>query len=258
MKSFYLYCLTNNKNHQFDFDNHKVEFGNNVYALPFRDIQVILSDIFLDKNQQEKLTNQLQTDLEWTRKNIQSHHQIVTLVNESGPTIPLKFGAIIKNKKSLEQFLSENYARFLEIFENISGKEEWGIKIFWDKKNINSIVKNNTRLNQIDKEFKKAPLGKKWYLEKKKEELLETEINKEITKEIDLSLSLLREKCQEISINENYSQYRGKQMIFNGACLIDDKNKIDWLLSVKNTALEKDGQGFYWEISGPWPPYNFV
>jgi hypothetical protein len=47
-------------------------------------------------------------------------------------------------------------------------------------------------------------------------------------------------------------------MLLNGAYLVDDERRSSVRSAVEALAEEYEPLGFSIELTGPWPPYNFV
>lgn len=200
-------------------------------------------------------------DLEWIKTNASLHEKIIEGVMRDGCVIPFKFATIFNSEDSLKTMLRKHSEQFEEILKNLAGKEEWGVKIYCDKKRLKTFLAGqDEEISEIDKKIASSSPGKAFLLKKKREESIDIAVNKKINEYGQSSFNQLKEQSLQTRINRllpGEVTEREDDMILNSAFLVD-KNKVSAFIGVADilkTRYEKSGLSF--DCTGPWPPYNF-
>lgn len=203
-------------------------------------------------------------DMKWLQEKAVHHHQIVSGLHENYTMIPLKFGTIYKNEDSLEQTIAAYGDNINQVFKDLSGREEWSLKIYVDKgKFEKNITIDDEEIAKQKQEMEALPRGKQFFAKKK----IDKVVKERMDTEIDHFCQELHKKVEDYSINsetkknwEKKLTERTDDMCWNGAYLIpaDDVEKVQQLVDEKRKESEQKELGFVFEMSGPWPPYHFA
>ncbi len=205
-------------------------------------------------------------DVAWLAPLAKRHEEVIEFVmthnpaDRSGitPVVPLRFCTIYKNQDALFQAVTPHKEKILNFLEYTSNKAEWAVKIFCDKK---------TFMDSHDKKISGAthdPMsllpGENYLLAKKmrrmREETFTVDIQRilndthcAVSPHVDCHRFL---RCTGKSIHG-----RPFDMVMNTAFLVEQQT-LPVFQGVVDTLAEKyKAQGFVFELSGPWPPYNF-
>jgi hypothetical protein len=260
MKGLYLYCFIKNTAKHIKPPAKGVDFGGPVYMIRYRDVEAVVSNVSIFQ-QGEEIEEKLQHDIEWTKRNITSHHQVIASMTETNSTIPLRFGTIVNDESGLNDILQEKYAHLRKTLNELASKEEWGVKIFRnDTLCKDKILSSHQEVQQIAKQMTKAPMGKRWYLERKREELLQEHVDTVTQKTTTDMLDTLGETTKKMILNplpdpQTFGEVR---QIANAACLVQKDDRDALHKEIEKLNARYLGQGFRLEATGPWPPYNFV
>lgn len=239
-----------------------VEFTNSIKVFPFKDIEAIVGELDPSKFDEEKVKSKLLNDHRWAEENIRRHHEVVDQAFQASVVIPMKFGTMYKTRKSLVKMFVEYYPKFKNLISRLQDKKEWGIKAHLDhKKCIEGLKKKNKGIQKLERRRSSVPEGMRWYTERKIDEIVSKEFEEEAEKEFQHLVEKLEKHSEKMLLNEVFSkdiQEPGREMIMNAACLV----KNDALQSFRDFfhELTKDARhkGILLELTGPWPPYNFV
>ncbi len=266
MKGFYIYCIRWGIDSAAETSfrvSSGVEFGGKISAVPFKDIEAVVSDINLSQFNEKKIENKLQEDQKWTEKNIRCHHDVIAKVYEASTVIPMKFGTIFKTKKSLETMLKKHYRKFKRLLADIGGKQEWGVKIYLEyEKFVEFLKKENEEVKKLEEEKSTMPEGMQWYADKKIDELIAEESEEEIEKQLERIAKKLEDCCEQIALCDllpkEVTTGMNKDNVFNAACLVDNNKLEDFKRLLQELEKEYSQIGGVLIATGPWPPYNFV
>ena len=183
MKGFYVYCIRKTDEKKIKIKG--IEFGGKISAIPFKDIEAVVSDVDLSRFNEKKIEDKLQKDQKWTEKNIRHHHNVIAEVYKTSTVIPMKFGTIFKTRKSLEAMLKKHYIKFKRLLVGLSGKQEWGVKIYLEYENfVEFLKKENEEVKKMEERKSAMSEGAQWYVDKKIDELIAKESEEEIEKAI--------------------------------------------------------------------------
>lgn len=272
MQGLYLYCIRNKKN------NEKLKVagidGGKVFAIPYKDIEAVVSNIDVQKFNTKEIARKAKEDLKWIIAQSEIHErvteqamglklkksEILNLKSEIRAVIPMKFGTIFKDKKNLEQILQKNSKKFKNVLRKLNGKEEWGVKVYVDEKRLSDELKNKDRAVKAKiKGAKRLPQGADYFQELEVEDLIGKRIQQEVDKQGKFffkSFKLAAYDARENKILAKEFAGKNNPMVLNSAYLIHKKSVKDFQKKVDE--LKSRNPAFIFECTGPWPPYNFV
>jgi hypothetical protein len=259
MKGFYIYCIRRDAK---KIKAKGVEFGRDIGAIAFRDIEAVVSGVDLSKFNAKTIKDRFQGDAKWAEKNIKRHHEVIVEANKAGAVIPMKFGTFYKTKKSLEAMLKKYYRKFKSLLGRLKDKQEWGVKGYLEYKKFADLLKTkNKKIKELEKKRVSVPEGMKWYVDRKGDELIAGQIEYEVEEELKRIVDKLEKQAEEIRLNDLLPKELsepGKDMILNVACLVRNDALKKFKAMFQELEKECAAPGITLTMSGPWPSYNFV
>lgn len=264
-KGFYLYAVRP-ANHTDVFPEIKgIDGASKVFPVLVGDkMWAVVSHVSLKEFRAKEISEKAQNDLQWITGKSLLHNRVIMQSAEGtdGAIVPMKFGAIFKDKDSLTKAIKKDSKRFLRLFEKLKGKEEWSLKIFANPEAIKKeIMKSDAALEDKERELPSLPAGFAYFKEKELEEEIERRKRGEFQKWAQKILQLLPHFVDEVRVGKVLDKelnVKGESIILHAIVLIK-KKKLEKLLKkggkVRSMLEEK---GLRIEMSGPWPPYNFV
>ena len=227
-----------------------------VYGVSYRDVAAITSPV------PEALMVSLQEEA-WFGINVLAHHQVLVALLDRYTLVPFKFGTVYRGEARVQEMLARHYQDLVETLVRLDGATEWGVKLYCDRNVLMQwIRKRNEQVRQMDEEASRRPEGAAYFLRKKLEQLAWREAVMVVDARIQESHQQLAGLAREAVTNPvqpaGVNGRRG-EMLLNGAYLVDDDRSREAFRAAV-TALEEVSapQGFGYEQTGPWPPYNFV
>ncbi|MBU3965609.1 GvpL/GvpF family gas vesicle protein [Patescibacteria group bacterium] len=270
VKGFYLYgicpVLKLERSRDMEADIKGIDDVGKVFFAPYNDIAAVVSEVSLKEFDSEEIEKKAKEDLQWIKDKASRHDEVIKAAikidGDSLAIIPMKFGTIFKTKKNLADSLEKNYLRFKELFETLKGREEWSMKIYLKLRLLeNGIKKTSVVIKEKSKELCSMPAGRTYFLEKEIDEMAAAEAKKSVSGYISVFLEkikLLAEEAKENKILEKEITQKSEPMIFNGAFLVKKEKVDEFQKEIQKLRAEYEKIGFVFELSGPWPPYNFV
>jgi hypothetical protein len=238
--------------------------GGRSFRTPYKDVEAIVSEVSLKEFGTDEIQRRATDDLEWIKDKALVHERVIetAMSNSDGLIIPMKFGAVFKNRKSLVDSLKKDYQRLKTLLEELKGKEERSMKIYLKSPLLeNEIKKSSPAIKKKLKETKHLPAGRQYFLEEEINEIAKKEARKSLNSYIILflgQLKLLAEEMKENKILGKELTQRHDPMVFNGAFLVKKEKVASFQEEIQKLQTDYKKIGFTFESSGPWPPYNFV
>jgi len=268
MEDLYLYCYCiREKTDTHYFTIKGVDEKGEVFVIPFRELEVVASKVFIEEFSSEEIQKKAQEDLIWIKEKALAHEKVIEEAMRKDDKIisliPMRFGIIFKEKSGLEETLGGYYSKIKEALNRIRGKQEWGVKVYLkDKEKFEQVIKEkNEVIKEKEKEIASLPEGIAFFME---EELKEV-ISREVGEELNNTVEVLFEGLKKQAIDATKCKILGKEltgrcepMVLNSAYLIPEEKIEDFKEKAEGLNQEIQAKGFYLEYSGPWPAYNFT
>ncbi len=260
-KLIYMYCVTGEMP---EFNSALEEDGKGVYYIFHKGLFAVVSEALSDEFGEDTLKKNL-NDITWLESRVRKHETVIEEVMEQSTVIPFKFPTVFKTEDSLKAMVENFVDEFKDILNRIEGRKEWGVKIYCDMEKFKTtVVKKDKQVLRIEEEIKSSGIGKAYFLNKKKEELIDDITNKAITgyrMEIRETLRKHSNDARPVKLLPKEATGRKDEMILNAAFLVD-KTKLKNFINSINYLKERYSDvgsdiGFDFDYTGPWPPYNF-
>lgn len=252
---FYLFCITEKKE---GLILPEADFPLNLWESPA--FNAIYCTVPTNLYSQEKLLEKIQ-DWEWLAEQAKKHEIIISAFLKQSTVIPFKFGTIFKTFENLELLLTENQEIFISQLEKIHNKEEWDLKVFFSEFEGNSLLQDNPSIVALDKEIAQSGAGKRYMLNRKRQQLVEDLKVDAINQVVQSIYQKIQDKsCEAKIIQNNFIDKKAndKSLVFSGVFLVDKETETDFHDTIELISEEIEKKGVFIQYSGPWAPYHFV
>jgi len=172
--------------------------------------------------------------------------------------IPLSFNTIIKTseektaEENLRIWLKDNKENLLKIWDKIIGKNEYGIRIYYEKKKLLEKIKELYEIKQLQQKSQIESEGVAYLLKGK----IKDEINKKAQEQIfeykQNFYNNIKELVSDITINRSKILLDEEKNLLVSISILVDKKQIQKV----NSYLVNSN--FYFNIAGPFAPYSFI
>jgi hypothetical protein len=232
-----------------------------VYSLSYRDIQAIVSQVSLLEFSREELEARL-NDITWLKTKVQVHQDILETVFAGRVLVPMRFCTIYQTEQRVQEMLAQYYDDFVDALARLEDKKEWGCKVYCDRETLAQRVGGiSDRVKELRAEMDKKSGGAAYFLKKKVDGAIAEEVERisdESAQHIHDLLSGYAEESVVNSLQGKELTGRKEEMVLNGAYLVSEEQLPAFRAKLENLAVEYGNIGFSCEVTGPWPPYNFV
>lgn len=190
------------------------------------------------------------------------HHQVLEDVAGQVAALPLRFGSLFSNDDGVRETLVSGHECFLRSINDIDGAVEWGLKVFCNRSRLAERLRNeNPEIAEFQAKVSGASEGKRFFLERRLERLIDDEVGHAIARCLDQTTRLIAPRCRRFAkAKVRSAQHDGQEaeMVFNGAFLIDRGREDGFSAAVDDLRLAYADFGFDYKTTGPWPAYSFV
>jgi hypothetical protein len=187
-------------------------------------------------------------DRGWVERTAQAHEAVLERALGTTTVIPFRIATLYGAEDHLREFLRSNRDSLLALLASLDGKLELGVKVYFD------------RARAVSRDADAARSGQD-YLRRRQAEQIATQeadvfaLDCARTSHEHLAMAALDARSNRPQASELSG--RTEQMLLNGAYLME---RGDTRLEQAVRELESSfgEQGVIYEMTGPWPPYNFV
>jgi len=232
-----------------------------VYALPHQAIHAIVSRVSLQEFGKEELKANL-NDIKWVEAKVLAHQRVLEAMLTSHTLVPMRFCTIYTSEDRVQEMLAQHYDDFVEALARLEGKQEWGVKVYCDGETLAQRVEEvSDRIKELKTEMEQKSSGMAYFLKKKMDEMIAEEMERISDEYAQRSHDRLSGHAEEAVINPLQSKEltgRKEAMVLNGAYLVAEEQLAALRAELERLEEEYSDLGFSYEMTGPWPPYNFV
>jgi hypothetical protein len=177
---------------------------------------------------------------------------VLLAVAASTDVVPFRFGTICKTSDDLRALVGEREPGLVESLQRVRGRIEVGVKLWVDE----------TRLAaSLQPDAAAAPSSGRAYLQARRAEQQRAADADAVV--ADVARDAYRRLCERAVagvVNRPQPREltgREERMLLNGAYFVPDGDD-DFAAELARLADEHGPRGVAYELTGPWPPYNFV
>lgn len=205
----------------------------------------------------EPLTRNL-NDLTWLERVARSHEAVLDAALAQGTIVPLRMCTLFEGDAGVREMLERQREALTDALAGLEGRLEWAVKVLVDKDRLMDAARPEDHGNS-----ERAPSGDGGaYLRRRRGERSAREAAGRLAAE---TAQQIHARLQDWAIdartrppqNRDLSGHEG-EMVLNAAYLVE-RERTDELRQLVTELEEHHRQlGARIELTGPWPPYNFV
>jgi len=200
-------------------------------------------------------------DPAWTAARALRHERVVHHFARRAAVVPLRFGTIFLARESIGRMLGEERDRLRASLDGIEGHDEWGLNLYVSRARLREGVEGvSPRLREMAERAASLPPGQAYLLRKKIEALRDAEAREQkklVVSEVLARLGRLSAAAGRLRTAANESAEQGEvaaKLYFHVGRAVFEEFRAE----AERAAEEFLPLGFSFELTGPWPAYNFV
>jgi Gas vesicle synthesis protein GvpL/GvpF len=225
------------------------------------ELGVLVSRVPLAEFAAEPLRENL-NDLVWLERVARAHEEVLDRALRVSPIVPLRLCTIYEDEDSVRAMLAREQPSLSEALAALAGRQEWGVKVLVDPERlaVQARARSPEGMALEEEGIRSSPGGT--YMRRRRAERETREASAALAREIaervharlqDWAIDAVTRPSQ----NRDLSGHEG-EMLLNGAYLVETE-RVDGLAELVAELEERySSLGARIELTGPWPPYNFV
>jgi hypothetical protein len=223
------------------------------------DLVAVVSAVPLSEYSDDRLREHL-NDIDWVERVARAHERVLDQTLERATILPLRLCTLYRDRDGVRRMLREQKPTLLEELSELEGHREWGAKVFVDQERLADALEaapggeapEPGEHRSAGVEYM-ARLGR----DRQASERLQ-EIGDSVVEEIHAALEAIADKARTNPLQRPELHGRAEQMLLNGAYLVSRQREQELAQTADSLRERWSASGFELELTGPWPPYNFV
>lgn len=201
------------------------------------------------------------TDAAWTATRAIRHERAVEHFARRATVVPLRFGTIYLSRENVARMLEERGAQLRSALARLEGREEWGLNVYVERARLREQVASlSERLREMEETAAASPPGRAYLLRKKVDAMRDEETRAETRRAAGVIESELASACDGSARLRIHKDEAGEQgeLAARLAFLVRREGFEDFRAAAERLAERYTPLGFRFELTGPWPAYNFA
>jgi len=198
-------------------------------------------------------------DLAWLERVARGHEGVLDAALAQSTIVPLRMCTIFENETGVREMLERQHARLTEALTVVDGRLEWAVKVLVDRDRLMDAARPHNAEATADTA---APGEGGAYLQRRRAERGVREAASRLAAD---TAQQVHARLQDWAIdartrppqNRELSGHEG-EMVLNAAYLVERERTDELRRLVAELEEHHGGLGARIELTGPWPPYNFV
>ena len=196
----------------------------------------------------------------WLEAAVRAHEAVLERCLEHGPVLPMRFATTFRTPDDVQQLLDTHHVHFEAVLAQLGGRHEWGVKARLDEAVLVDWVRTQRPdLREAQQALRAQPAGTAYLAQKR----LDREVAAAGDAAVHERVAAAHQRLAETSVDSrSLSLPTGEQpplrTCLNAAYLVDVSGQERFRAAVDALTREHAPVGLRYELSGAWPPYNFV
>lgn len=222
---------------------------------------VLTSRVPLAEFGEEALRENL-NDLAWLERVARVHESVLESALTGGPIVPLRLCTIFADEAGVRTMLAREGMQLREALERLDGRREWGVKLLVDREALAAAARKRSPEAAVLQDELAGRSGGGAYMHERRLERLVGEVVDRLAGELaeDVHARLgdwAADSVLNPAQNRELSGHEG-EMLLNGAYLVEIERTEGLRRLLRELEDRHKELRARLELTGPWPPYNFV
>jgi gas vesicle protein GvpL/GvpF len=215
-------------------------------------LAAIAGHVRLDEFGEEALPQNLR-DAAWLEAKVRAHDEVLAAAVGHTTVVPFRFGAIYESEAHVRAMLAER-RDLVDALERLSGAVELGVNAYLDRERL------RTRRAAERSVPTEAGSGRAYMQRRQLERALDDEVGSFAGEVAHASHERLASTAEDARLNpvRPAAGVGPGDMVLNGAYLVPVAREKELRAAVAELQERYADDGVLYELTGPWPPYNFV
>jgi hypothetical protein len=201
-------------------------------------------------------------DLAWLERVARAHEAVLDVALGQSTIVPLRLCTIYESEQSVREMLDREHDSLAQALEALAGRQEWGVKLIVDEDRLAEEARSrSTEAATLQDELGARTGGGAYMLRRRLERQVREAVDALGAQLAEQLHAQLQDWASDAVVlapqNPELSGHEGR-MLLNGAYLVDAERVTGLRELVAELEERHRALGARIELTGPWPPYNFV
>lgn len=197
----------------------------------------------------------------WLSPRALAHDRVLTWAQELGGVLPMPMFSLWGSDEALRRMLDDRHSDFERIFSRVEGADEFGVRVHRrDEVLAKSLNDLDDDTRALQAQAAAASPSQRYLLERKLEDHMKLAVRtaaKRMSKQVFDELGALsRDAVARPLVADTGTP--DVTLVLNAAFLVDRRRLGEFRSAVGDRVREFQSRGLTFDVTGPWPPYNFT
>lgn len=219
------------------------------------DLVAVVSEVPRSDYSDDRLREHL-NDVEWVERVARAHESVLERALENATVLPLRLCTLYSDRDGVAAMLREQGPLLRKALESLQGRREWGVKLFVDPDRLAEVAEADAGTAAGG-----GSSGAAYMARRQQERQIGArarELGDTAAQEVHTQLERVAEAARSNPPQRPEVHGRDSQMLLNGAYLVAREREHEFEEAIASLREQWEESGFELELTGPWPPYNFV
>lgn len=260
-KGYYVYCVEGNYSPPQKLPLEGIDPAYPLYTIADHTLRAVVSQVSLKEFGEAPLELNLH-DSAWLESRVRYHQGVLETLSSTSNIVPMRFCTIYLSETRVQEMLALYDVKFTKALEYLAGRQEWGVKGYYDKNLLaHHVEETEESILSLKAEGSGKSSGRAYFAKKKLAETIVEHVERTsdaYAQDSHNRLAAWAVAFSLLQVQTKEATGRQEEMVFNGAYLIDKEKITLFQAELEKLGNEYGPRGFSYEFTGPWPPYNFV
>jgi len=253
----YIYAITSATSRALPADAIGIDPNRAIETVRDADLQALVSHVPLDEFGQAALDERV-TDPQWVEEKVRAHDQVIkramAAAGSDGAVIPCRFCTVVRSAEDVRALLAANHDGIAATLALLRGKQEWGVKIYAD---LTKLARHLRHAAAGPRDETAATSGKSYLERKRHEDTTRNDADRLARAQAEECHTIIAAAAADATLLPRRSG-SGSEAVLNAAYLVAEQEVSRFHDVVAALAERYQPLGIEFEVTGPWPAYNFV
>jgi hypothetical protein len=257
---WYVYCIVGDGSLELDGIAAAIDDSHPLTVIAEGRLQAVASAVALAEFGELPLRERLD-DLGWLEDSARAHEEVLDRVREQTTVVPMRLCTVYRSEDSVREMLAREAAVLEEALTRLTDKTEWGVKLYVDAEQLAAEAEEEAgEEHSRENPLAEARPGESYMLNKRREALRKEQLARVLDERCaEIHEELAATACESVLNRLQPPELSGHtgEMALNAAYLVED-SAVQEFAELVARLQERHRPSLEIELTGPWPPYNFV
>lgn len=198
-------------------------------------------------------------DLGWVAEQGVAHESVVAWFVDNTQILPAALFTLYSSADALKDAVAARTALLSSELERLKNKREWDLKISFNEQEVAKHAGAlSPRVAEVEQEIAAATPGKRYLLEKRRNDLLKNESRSAANMLAEEALAAARAHSAAVTVLPLPRTAEELPVIMHAAVLVEREKEPGLMNALNEQQRRLESFGVTLRFSGPWAPYRFT